>query len=164
MKVDRYLETTKEQRKMARAVAKDVLLQLENKMFIVDGGYYLDYPASVMYGDDIKTANPEIIKNCRVCAKGAMFVSRALLFNEYKFGDSVSYRVGDDFGRLNSDLIEGAFETCTPASGNDTGLRDSAIKFGKKYKNQRNRLKAIMQNVLDNGGVFRPDKPKKATS
>lgn len=157
MKVDRYLETTKEQRKMARAVAKDVILQLKNKMFIVEGGSFLKYPSSV-YCDDIKTAARETIKNCRVCAKGAMFVSRALLFNECKFGDSVSWQVGNDFGRLNSDLIEGAFEKCNPLSGNTTGLQDFAIKFGKRYKSDRNRLKAIMQNVLDNGGVFRPDK------
>lgn len=164
--MDRYLGTTKEQRKMARAVAKDVLASL--KIYDIKEGVYCSAPESIQ-GKDIKRAHISEIKECQVCARGAMFLSRARLFNDYKFPDYSSNGACEvidstsiDFGRRNSKLIEAAFEVCENfVDYEDRGdLSKAALKFGRRFKSPRNRLKAIMLNVLDNSGVFRPDKVK----
>lgn len=176
---DRYNGTTKEQRKMARAVAADVLEQI--KVYRIKAGrYYTFHGKNSVQGEDIKSAKPAVFKKCEVCARGAMFLSRARLFNVYKFpnGDPSNHFSGAnaiadatevDFGLNNASLIEAAFECAiqhassenTPGYDGDSKanrLGRYAVKFGRAYRTPRTRLKAIMQNVIANKGVFRPDK------
>lgn len=166
VKIDRYLETTAEQRKMARAVAKDILSH-PKRYQVCRGNYIIGIPWSAR-NKKIDKVDPEIIKNCHVCARGAMFITRALLFDKYRFpdddldigGELVLPATESDFGKFNAELIECAFELHSYFEENSI-MGDLAAKFGNRYRSPVNRLRAIMQNVLDNGGVFRPDKLKK---
>lgn len=171
--MDRYLGTTKEQRKMARAVAKDVISRINVYDFTPGYGYLYTQDASgKLEGKDIKSATEESIAGCHVCVRGAMFISRAKLFNSYTFPsyqDSslkvVSY-TAQDFGKRNAGLIECAYENSGDhhSEAADSKLPAKAVSFGKRFKIRKNLVKAIMQNVIDNGGVFRPDKVKTKVS
>lgn len=166
-KPDRYNGTNPKQRKMARAVAADVLLQLKKRSMNITPGCYLRHPnLEILSGDfggkgpvDIKTAPKKVLKECKVCAKGAMFLSRALLFNKYTFADDPEETSSVDFGLFNANLIESAFEQRVMSSFGP--LVPYAVSFGAMHVNPRKRLKAIMENVLENHGVFRPDKTAK---
>ena len=35
-------------------------------------------------------------------------------------------------------------------------LKSKAIKFGEQYKHPKSRLRAILNNILENNGVFKP--------
>lgn len=167
-KPDRYNGTNPKQRKMARAVAADVLLQLKKRSMNITPGCYLRHPnmefLSGEFGDkgpvDIKTAPKKVLKECKVCAKGAMFISRAKLFNVYKLdecvNDEVSPNTANDFGRKNADLIECAFQIA--ARWDDfSSLAFQARDFGHEFPGHRDRLQAIMEEVIKNRGVFLPD-------
>lgn len=165
--IDRYNGTTKEQRKMARAVAADVLKTL--KLYRLTQWAYCDTSGKYeLTGKDIKSLPAEEIKHCKVCARGAMLISRARLLNDYKlpnYSDQSCYvlkNTARDFGKFNAFLIENAYQQeqrAFPRMAGDKSIIAAAEKFGKKYRSDRGRFKAIMENVVANKGVFRPDKP-----
>lgn len=133
---------------------------------------------------ELKPYIPKIRKNCHVCALGACFLSHVGLFNKFKIGNmgvlsqeyyetiksrqSTGYE-GDEIkavmlkslGKKNIALIESAFEAAEMGDddyGRDT---DAAILFGNKYQSgpdggNRKRLKAIMENLIENKGDFKP--------
>jgi hypothetical protein len=165
--LDRYLGTTKEQRKMARLVAKDIATT-RIKVLNVQNGEYCGTPFDLA-GHTIQALNPEQLGRCDVCARGAMMLTRAILFDGLvlpRHDDSptvVKRRTSKDFGKFHSELIEAAFE------GNDVQRRRddpktgdplfiAAVKFGNRFRSSRGRLSAIMRNIVENHGVFRPDK------
>lgn len=60
-------------------------------------------------------------------------------------------------------LIEQAFEVWNNSEAITMGIADrdraageAALRFGMKYKTVLNRMKAIMQNIVDNKGTFQP--------
>ena len=85
-------------------------------------------------------------------------------FNGFKFGDYIKKY----FDESQLQLIEIAYEL---GNGLFTegdilcGVEDEiysvyieskAVKFGKRYKNLKNRMKAIMNNIIENNGEFAP--------
>ena len=106
---------------------------------------------------------------CRVCALGATVVCAVGLYDEapeleedwgYKHVSNSTMRdvLSRWFSRQQLDLIECAFEMC---SGFDLGKssnasRETAETFGEGFSHPRARLVAIMQNIVDNKGLFRP--------
>jgi len=102
-------------------------------------------------------------KKCLVCAKGALFLSHIRKYNEIKmdkvfqFDFSPNDCLADlkEFDQDNLDLIEAAFQQLEYY---EDGLEKRAVYFGKQfdYKDKKDRLKAILKNMLENDGVFVP--------
>lgn len=153
------LGTTTAQRKMALAVAKDVLKHIED-WNLSTSIYFKAADGLEILGQSIKKISFKKLKDCKVCARGAMFISRAKLFNVYKLdecvNDEVSPNTANDFGRKNADLIECAFQIA--ARWDDfSSLAFQARDFGHEFPGHRDRLQAIMEEVVKNRGVFLPD-------
>lgn len=64
------------------------------------------------------------------------------------------------FTQKQMDLLERAFERpdTNLGSGNDQDdwLLIQAYNFGKKFRTNRKRVEAIMNNIIENGGIFKP--------
>lgn len=158
--MNKNLGTTAKQRKMAVAVAQDVLKTMRHLQVLSSNGY-LRSPLEAG-GFPIQDAKPAVLKKCEVCARGAMFISRCKLFNVYEFpsegdaSDMVVNSTAKDFGETNSNMIEAAFEQYNSEYGEvEDGVR-AAVVFGELYDDPRKRLRAIMKNVIEHEGVFTP--------
>jgi hypothetical protein len=163
-------------------VAKDVLLQLDLKKYKAKNLVYFtwdawdaaekDYENMGNYANlvrfeeqtlerDLKTVVAEA-KQCSVCALGASICSLANVNGPVKVSDGRSGgrpQLETIFGRLQLNMMESAFEkTKMGAYWNELehNQGDLAVKFGKKYKSAENRLRAIMNNIIQNRGVFKP--------
>jgi hypothetical protein len=109
------------------------------------------------------------VKNCRVCALGSIFVSSVNLFNGVEFDNGEE--VYDCFENLKSSplnryfsaeelaLIEGCFEGDDGLHADRLNTRDRgvAIAFTSKYPIVKKRLEAIMNNIIKNDGLFKPE-------
>lgn len=170
----------------AVAIAKDVLRQIRFYRNVNKGSYVagnLGITADDLDYDKCgaKEHISEITKSCSVCALGACFLSYVRLFNKVKFQDVVGawgnimldrYELNDGtlgtvFSETQLLLIESAFEQKDMFDvtdlGEETYLRvkhelEDAIDFGKKYTDNKKRLRAIMLNIVKNNGKFIPKK------
>lgn len=163
-------------------VAKDVLKHLRT-MKVAHGVYFsnhrnpeikLDIPES----GDLQKYLGKVTKACNVCALGGMFMSFVRLYDDVQFGSD-----GDDFDcikrnnhittsrdlitqKLNNagfsddqlDLIEAAFETEEDDPDYYSKETDPQYWFGSQFKTPKQKLKAIMLNIIQNKGVFKPEK------
>lgn len=131
---------------------------------------------------DAQPSINKLVKNCEVCALGSAMVSYVRLFDNItlrelgihnSFWDKdeiiietdkidISEKLGDIFSLEQLDMIEAAFERdSTFADYEDKGDSfhnkiNKSLLFGEKYKSDRQRLIAIMQNIVDNDGTFKP--------
>lgn len=139
------------------ALAKDVLLQLKTRRLQVSANknYCRIIDGSVEAGP----LRPQLskIKSCQVCALGALFLSKVGLYNQYDIPPNPCYPEWSAYvlNNGNTDVhdfvgdpevthrIEALFEQNT-YSGD--------IRCPKLTKNDRARLHAIMQNIVDNKG------------
>ena len=159
----------KTEKAMLLAVAKDVLKLLAEYKLGVQCGRYLDASLpdeldDIAYSDwdkvALQKAVPKIARFCTVCAKGAMVLAHLHLFDGIKILPG-NYGTGDRATELfgtQGHLIEAAFE-CSNVStelDNDDPSVSAAIRFGSQYSNNRRRMRAIMQNIVRNNGVFKP--------
>lgn len=128
-------------------------------------------------------------KGCYVCALGACLLSTVALDNKFDLGaghsaeawtpyqDDLLKRLRKLFSAEQLILIENAYETgggYLQLSSNDAmdevGLKKygaklpvqiyDAIAFGERYKDDKARMRAIMRNIIDNGGQFLPGASK----
>ncbi len=110
---------------------------------------------------------------CTVCGIGAAFVAAVKRGDDFKIKDFTDGFGDDDkmrqylkkfFTAKDVALIECAFERSHGfAAYGDSGLNEQspevlrAVGFGNAHADSsEGRLKAIMQNIIDNGGSFRP--------
>jgi hypothetical protein len=123
------------------------------------------------------------VPQCEVCARGALFVSSVRLFNNFNVGamkkceaeegnnspgyDSIK-KIEKRFFSVNQiGLIELAFEGDEYVSkeASDANNYDNesshAFRFFGFYQDATDRMIAIMQNIIDNGGKFVPSKDKR---
>ena len=137
-----------EKAKTRVAVAKDVLKQLKAKKIRAQSNYGYCVP------DD---AGP-----CMVCALGAAMVSRLRIKGAWSLvwrsswwdRGAVTEELSDCFSHEQMLLIEDAFE-----SGPNEHYSPPATPgelFGARYRSDRGRLKAIMENIIANKGTFAP--------
>jgi hypothetical protein len=150
------------------AVARDVIKQVETERFLARNEGYLHIGGEdIMRPSGISTQGfCKKLKNCTVCAKGALFVSSIAKYNNYEVKKTVSSskfirsKTREDWGRYQADLIECAYEQSTAfikscnLSQEDEVSR--AVSFGKKYDKAPSRLIAIMNNIIRNNGTFKP--------
>jgi hypothetical protein len=151
------------------AIAKDVLKQLP--ALNPSKGTYVYKPngnKNLHPNDQAQQHIDQISEDCQVCALGACFLSYIRLFNKITV-DEITYiensidpahhtvknALREHFANEQLALIEAAFEGFrSPA---DTTAVVKVIEdFYNKHPNPKKRLKAIMQNIIDNNGEFKP--------
>ena len=162
-------------------IAKDVIKQIELKRYLAKSGSYIELPYTGKYRTlyntnlDIKQ-NFEEIDNCEVCAMGACILSLTKIKNKLNFSD-----IGGTVTSLNKEKVKSLFnKTFTPrqllmietafekgTTGDKLGREfynhrltlDEIFKclnYAKKYSSSKSLLIAIMQNIIDNKGMFIP--------
>lgn len=155
-------------------IAKDVIAQLKAEKFNAKTGTYVGLDEDI---DGTKELQTELkkVKQCTVCALGALFLSdvrkndackgvdvdlgsgndvdgfASRYIDEHRMRD----RLGKLFSRKQMALIECAFELGMDPQGL---LKDDeyerAARFGEKFDTSRDRLVGIMRNIIKNEGTF----------
>lgn len=110
------------------------------------------------------------VKNCQVCALGSMFISAVNLYDDIKFkaDDACASAAFEDldksplkkyFSVHELKIIEAAFEGNDGCHFDDLSGKDAAVAFAyhEIFKTHKDRLSAIMKNIIRNNGVFKPD-------
>ncbi|RJQ25016.1 hypothetical protein C4577_06435 [Candidatus Parcubacteria bacterium] len=172
---------------MAVAIAKDVLKWIPKYKDIGHSRYMQGDITCLKDKEDSQAQKhtKEIVKNCGVCALGACFVSYINVFNKLKISDIIDdcggYFEGDPltidlereglikdkllkaFSQTQLDLIEAAFERddlTIDWQDSTSSSMEEAIEFGERYNDSRERLRAIMKNIIKNNGKFVPNAKK----
>jgi hypothetical protein len=150
------------------AVARDVLRQLETGVYKANSGNYVGFYGqdTILYAASASSLQETLLTkqpNCSVCALGGAFLSLVRLGNQLDFqhGKSSPYQeaLAPYFGKFQVDLMEAAFEgwECDHNNTEEEDLSIRAKDFYRDHKgNQTERLQAIFQNIIDNGGKFLP--------
>ena len=160
-------------------VAKDVLKHLKTLRVLAGNTYvWTDGVDDVDYEKPSQKIARSLQKNgCEVCALGACFLSLVALKNEFDFDGKTIFTRSEITNRLRSvfsdaqmDLIEEAFEW--DVEDTPYGARENRLSaFARKYHNNNTyfdsargfvvvcgdrRLRAIMKNIIENKGTFKP--------
>lgn len=151
------------------AIAKDVIAQINADIYTASRGQYISFVGDkISYDKTIQSCSPSAL-TCICCARGAAIISAARLFNqtnlttedwEQTWGGDASWNIYERkfFTPRMSRMMEVAFERDTVGEiiGNveKTDI-DAARKYGYDLSDDANqRLKQIMQNIIDNNGMF----------
>lgn len=162
-------------------ILKDVLSQIRSEQYKVTQGEYVKLPLALrrlVYNNPKRLTGQTCLLDkktqCKVCAKGAIFLSIVRKENKVSVGELTSSRAMTSkynilFGEENMNKVEAAFEKwyyLTPYGDyksrptnifGDPRLKDEAItRFSAKYPDKTERLKAIIKNMIKNEGVFKP--------
>ena len=132
-------------------IAKDALAWIEAGALTPYCGVYLDptrYPTNEEIDSGIQLRDI-VLGPCKVCAKGALFIAKAVRYNNVKVDQwrEASYYDGpltEHFDREQLRLIETCFE----------GWDIDYIDWKNNYPDPKDRLVAILQNIIDNDGTF----------
>lgn len=158
------------------AIAKDVLAQIAARKYKARCGIYVDGLQMANVPEDAQLQ--EIVagqqESCEVCGIGSVFMSAVRLGDNLTVGDAVcdagfdnsvdegvmSRKVREYFAPAQLALIETAFEKMQVGVSEgwheDGDATERARKFGQRYRSDTARLKAIMTNIVENEGVFKP--------
>lgn len=175
VKAKSYKQMSKSQRKVE--IAKDVIANIHAKQLHIGMGSYV-------YADKIDVEDLEVLKkylpsqqvaqimkpNCTVCARGSMMICKIAKFNDYDLkninldevdGSHTTEALKDAFTEEELFCIECCFELwdeynqCYHPCGSI--IPDDVIDTWAKIKDPTDRLLAIMQNIIDHKGVFKPE-------
>jgi len=178
--------TTAAQQEMRIAIAKDVLKQLNAKKIIAASGTWITdskMPDLDEYVCDLQNKGERKfdVKNyvnkvnqCEVCALGSLFVSAVNLYNNVYISTDKNSNPQDQVWNIFTNLsssplkryfsvaqlkyIEAAYEGLAgehiPA---DERSEKYAEAFYLAHSNNNERLRGIMQNIIDNNGTFKPE-------
>jgi hypothetical protein len=168
-------------------IAQDVIQQLEMKKLVALSGTYckvfkkstrsLFTESDIEQNRDVRDVLLERAAYCQVCAKGAILIATILRFDQmpvretFPGSDGSGYDwnlnyVADDgdykgyFSRDQLRMIEIAFEGWyDKIIGKDrAGVEVLIGRFPRRVgSGDHDRLIAIMQNIIDNGGTFKPE-------
>lgn len=150
-------------------VARDVIKQLDMKRYVGMRGVYVhaaqgidDQPIDVLL-----PAQPiaKRIKRCEVCALGAIFVSYARKLNEVEA--TIGGRRGLHFDQHRGPMydlftgpmlsnIEAAFEGWLVSGVLGKRPDTTFVALRERVPDDSERLRMIMQNIIDNDGTFVP--------
>ena len=138
----------------AVAVAKDILKHLKSIRVKSENTYLeMKKPLSdrIDNDDNAQRHIDAITKNCEVCAVGACFLSYVRVFNQVTVGDVLkagySYmqnKIRDAFPQSMLLEIEDVFEE----------HQFTSVHLKRQYKDAKQRLRAIMLNIVQNKGKF----------
>lgn len=165
-------------------IAKDVIKQLNVGKIIAKTGTY--FSSRTVEKKVSKLKEPEELQEllkgapaCKVCGIGSLFICDIIRNDKYVVdpdnegldvdGDVIAERFSGIFDPSQLDLIETAFEARVMFDrtntlrerdylgwSKNTSVANTAIAFGKKYRNTQKRLVAIMENIIKNKGTFTP--------
>jgi hypothetical protein len=164
-----------EQAAMRVAIAKDAIEQIKAGRLIPQSGVYLRVEGKSFYRVDPRMQIKELVAGtrCTVCALGAVFIAavdkrNAIAVREIVEGDgctSWTFRnyLQNLFSREQLCLIEMAFEqNDSPGDFGEFGVvvgRDEVLdcwRWVDEVPESRDRLTAILENVVRNDGTFKP--------
>ncbi len=166
------------------AIAKDVIAQVGRRKLRPAEGHYLAIQDHFLRDVVTEISGRQFqdvvlgARECRVCALGALFTTAVMVRDQWTIRQVGAYRsyIGDADIAVDRDhmvaylkpwfsarqlaLIESAFEMRLM----DGGLKDripeedfvAAIVFGRAHRSNRSRMMAIMRNIIENDGTFRP--------
>lgn len=164
-------------RQMAVAVAEDVLKRLRRRKnpIVACPGWYVSAPYQPLsIGSDLQDHVDAMVDTgrCRVCALGAALLSKAKLFDKVPSNSIFTQTYGgptvwtnqhdvrenlkDVFSLSVLKRMEAAFEVSYRVVGGDSVSGDvyGAVVFGSQFQDPKKRMRAIMENVVANGGEF----------
>jgi hypothetical protein len=168
-----FSKMTKAEKRVA--IAKDVLIQIKKGISIPTTDNYFGGLSGKICNltyekEELQNILPE--SKCEVCAKGALFIADILRRDNFQidrntniYGGTIHKRLTDIFTRNQLDLIETAFEKNVIEDENKylvinyverTEVAKAAIRFGRRYTTEKNRLIGIMNNIIKNKGIFIP--------
>lgn len=170
-------EELKSKRAQKMRIVQDAIDQIKIGQIIVTRGSYFNFEDPNLFSFPKFSLQKKLKQGekCECCAKGALFASCVLETNkvnsqqEYTEESFQKNKLKEWFSPLELDKIEAAFETVVIADSegvlekknkisgetNPTNLGKKAIKFGKKYEDNTERLLAILSNIKINGS-FKP--------
>lgn len=171
VKVCRQIDTFSSPAAKRVAVARDALAWLRAGALQAETGNYVkpfqELPIYTLDGH--KQLRDVVFGETTVCALGALFIAHVVRFDDCTVAEYAHSRLQQrnlietkmkgTFEPKELELIESAFEC-----GDLTYLSwpkktvDDAIAFGNRYRSARNRLVAILENIIANEGNFRPPK------
>ena len=166
-------------------IAKDVIAQIKNGNFKAAGGTWVRPMTarhlgnlSVEFGADASLRElvlTDKLGKCDCCALGAMFMSCTLYNNKTTAEDfeqevndgafdflvedkgSISNGLNTFFSPAQLRLIEMYFERGYGAWSPRSDAETARVELWyETYSTDRSRLLAIMQNIVDNNGTFKP--------
>lgn len=155
----------------AVALARDVIAQVQADRLNAEAGTWVEV-AGASCGQILEEERAIMAgARCTVCALGALVVSAARHADQLAaFFPAGLGGERDVFGYLRHWLpnemleqVEVAFEQgcgaveCWSAYPEIRPEFAAAVSFGSRFEDDDHRLVAIMQNIIDNGGEFRPD-------
>ena len=155
-------EMTKKELRIA--IAKDVLLRLRKKSFIPSKGIYLAVSGEAEHfarnnkNQQAQENLDTLTKNCRVCAIGSLFVGFVAVKNntsniEFIHSDDfhlIARATEEVFSKQELETIENYYEDWRGSYG-----------WLECYQDNRQRMRAIMKNIIRNDGTFEPEKEPK---
>lgn len=165
--------TVKEQR---LKIVEDAITQIRKQLFRPTRGKYLTFGEAVRNEESLKDIMEQEHVVCECCAIGAIFAACVLSVNEvygrddYNDGDFESKKLEKWFEAEQLDLIEFAFEGLPVRDTNHklvnpgaalvdrtpyTEIGNKARAFFLKYCDDKKRMLAILNNILENDGEFK---------
>lgn len=146
------------------ALAKDVIASLIAKKYVAETSTYLAVGNEEHYTNKML----DVVKNgkvkCTVCAIGSLFVSRLKTSDTLKLTSSDHVMIKSLAGIFTEKelrILEFLFEGRNMGEDNISDIYDDGYEFYTNFFNRsirdngdKKRLKAIMQNIINNNGNF----------
>jgi len=150
------------------AIAKDVLAQLALKKYIANQGIFINGVHDLLY----EVADPQLClletkTKCKVCARGAMVLSRVRLGNSMDARSIRNYGEGEIWDNTYSpipgiprpivELLEHLFEGTTLSWHTDNEKRYGKARqkaVWQEVNDQPLTMQKIMENLVRNGGDY----------
>ena len=162
---------TKEEARIA--ICKDVIRHLRSLRVKSSNGYIVDMGCDLPTGtklppatDDAQKHVGKIVKRCEVCALGGMMFSFIRLFDDVPMKKMMHWdaiNCGREYiaSKLHRYFTPDQLYQIERAFEHGNGLKDKFNSYGYdgEEENDKNRLRAIMLNVVRNGGKFVPYVP-----
>lgn len=171
-KIDFSALTPGQQRVM---IASDALARIEVGTFTPQSGTYLEFRGFPPFEGATASINPGKVgakHGCTVCALGACFVAsfercpKQVTMSLSSRGESTLAEITDAaikrelqgiFSSEQLSLMETAFECDSAFSETgDSEISSTAAAFGSQFKSDKARLRAILENIIENCGEFIP--------
>jgi hypothetical protein len=182
---EEFKKATKAQKRVM--IAKDVLAQIKAKRYIPEAGTWVDinynhFGSEMQIGEECSVQelfSEKTIESCQVCALGGLFMSCINLNNStlFKELDEAANCLGDWIAKnlklsnnLNTIFSRDQLILIELYHEGGSGYFRSSDNLKAKYKhynlfytfypNDEERLKLIMENIVENEGTFKPTKLK----
>ena len=158
-----YAQMTRNQRKVA--IAQDVIKQLHLLRIKAGNGYVVpdndfDLENLLSFGVTPKQIAQKAKETCTFCARGAMMICKVDKFNSFNFEGIDSFDEISQWHTTNA--LEDAFtddelyeiERCFEQAKDSWNFQRCSWA---EIEDDKDRLQAIMQNIIDHKGVFKPE-------